>query len=44
VSKTEYDQGCAAFFKLLDTNHDRLITKAELADLPTRLLTRPDKK
>jgi len=37
ISKSEYEAGCAALFKLLDTNHDGLLTKTELADLPLRL-------
>ncbi|MDR3401634.1 MAG: hypothetical protein P4L99_03965 [Chthoniobacter sp.] len=37
ISKAEYEAGCAALFKLLDTNHDGLLTKAELADLPLRM-------
>jgi Ca2+-binding EF-hand superfamily protein len=44
ISKTEYDEGCSAIFKLLDTNHDGLLSKAELAELPARLLLRPEKK
>jgi Ca2+-binding EF-hand superfamily protein len=31
------ETGCAKLFKLLDTNHDGLVTKAELADLPLKL-------
>ncbi|MEP6669788.1 MAG: hypothetical protein ABJF10_11580 [Chthoniobacter sp.] len=37
ISKAEYETGCAALFKLLDTNHDGLLTRPELADLPLRL-------
>jgi Ca2+-binding EF-hand superfamily protein len=44
ISKSEYETGCASLFKLLDSNHDGLITKAELADLPLRLFQRADKK
>jgi Ca2+-binding EF-hand superfamily protein len=44
ISKAEYEQGCASLFKLLDTNHDGVLTKAELADLPMRLFARTDKK
>jgi len=44
VSKAEYERGCAAIFKLLDTNHDGLLTKAELADLPFKFFQRSDKR
>ena len=37
VSNAEYEAGCAKLFKLLDTNHDGLLTKAELAELPFKL-------
>ncbi|MEI9892468.1 MAG: hypothetical protein WDN28_00725 [Chthoniobacter sp.] len=37
ISKGEYETGCAALFKLLDTNQDGVLTKPELADLPLRL-------
>ena len=37
ISKAEYEQGCARLFKLLDTNHDGLLSKAELAELPIKL-------
>ena len=37
ISKSEYETGCTALFKLLDTKHDGLLTKGELADLPLRL-------
>ncbi len=38
VSKAEYEDGTGAIFKRLDTNHDGVLTKAELNDLPTTLL------
>jgi len=38
VSKQEYLAGCEAIFKKLDANGDGQLTKAELAELPTRLL------
>lgn len=44
ISKAEYEAGCAALFKLLDTNKDGLLTKAELAELPVRLFQRADSK
>jgi Ca2+-binding EF-hand superfamily protein len=37
ISKAEYEQGCASLFKLLDVNHDGILTKSEIADLPIRL-------
>lgn len=42
VSKTEYEQGCAAIFKKLDADHDSVVTKSELFDLPTKLLKNAD--
>ena len=38
VSKQEYLAGCETIFKKLDANGDGQLTKAELAELPTRLL------
>jgi Ca2+-binding EF-hand superfamily protein len=44
VSKSEYETGCAALFKLLDNNRDGLLTKAELAELPLRVFQHAEKK
>jgi Ca2+-binding EF-hand superfamily protein len=44
ISKAEYEEGCAKLFKLLDTKHDGLLTKAELADLPFKLFQPAGKK
>ncbi|HSI15621.1 MAG TPA: hypothetical protein VK961_26480 [Chthoniobacter sp.] len=44
VSKAEYETGCTALFKLLDINHDNLLTKSELADLPVRLFKGAEKR
>jgi len=44
VSKAEYEKGCADLFKLLDANHDGVLTKAEIADLPLKLFQRSAKK
>lgn len=44
ISKAEYETGVSALFKLLDTNKDGMLTKAELAELPVRLFQRADKK
>lgn len=44
ISKAEYETGCAAIFKMLDVNHDSLLTKAELADLPVRVFKGADQK
>jgi Ca2+-binding EF-hand superfamily protein len=38
VSKVEYEDGCAAVFKKLDTDHDGFLTNAELLELPTKLI------
>jgi Ca2+-binding EF-hand superfamily protein len=38
ISKEEYLDGCNAIFKKLDANHDGRISRAELEDLPLRLL------
>jgi hypothetical protein len=38
VSKTEYQDGCDAVFKKLDTDHDGFLTNAELLELPTKLI------
>lgn len=44
VSKAEYEKGCANLFKMLDVNHDGVLTKAELADLPLKIFQQGDKK
>jgi Ca2+-binding EF-hand superfamily protein len=41
ISKAEYEKGCAALFKLLDENHDGVLTSAEIAKLPLKLFQRP---
>ena len=38
ISKQEYLAGCEAFFKKLDANGDGQLSKAEVAELPIRLL------
>lgn len=38
ISREEYSTGCEAFFKKLDANGDGQVSKAELAEMPTKLL------
>lgn len=38
ISKAEYAAGCEAIFKKIDADSDGNVTKAELNDLPVRLL------
>jgi Ca2+-binding EF-hand superfamily protein len=38
ISKTEYLDGCNAIFNKLDVNHDGRVSRAELDDLPIRML------
>jgi Ca2+-binding EF-hand superfamily protein len=44
ISKAEYEKGCKDLFTMLDGNHDGVLTKAELADLPIKLFQRSTKK